>query len=149
YKVEAADAIPYNAELMTKEGVIVSVNSDDAELMRHLNTEAAKAMKYGGATETEALSMETLNPAKQLGIDNRVASIDEGKDADLVIYDKYPLSDYAKVQKVLIDGTVYFDRDKEVSGLAAKAAEKQKLVEKLKSQQTQTGGRGGRGGRGQ
>jgi imidazolonepropionase-like amidohydrolase len=148
YKVEAADAIPYNAALMTKEGVVVSVNSDDAELMRHLNTEAAKSMKYGGATETEALAMVTLNPAKQLGIDNRVGSIDVGKDADLVIYDKYPLSDYAKVQKVLIDGTVYFDRDKEISGLAAKTAEKQKLVEKLKAQQPQAG-RGGRGGRGQ
>jgi imidazolonepropionase-like amidohydrolase len=148
YKVEAADAIPYNSALMTKEGVIVSVNSDDAELMRHLNTEAAKAMKYGGATETEALSMVTLNPAKQLGIDNRVGSIDVGKDADLVLYDKYPLSDFAKVQKVLIDGTVYFDRDKEISDLAVKAAEKQKLVDKLKQQQPQ-GGRGGRAGRGQ
>ncbi len=148
YKMEAADAIPYNAALMNKEGVVVSLNSDDAELMRHLNTEAAKAMKYGGATETEALAMVTLNPAKQLGIDNRVGSIDVGKDADLVIYDKYPLSDYAKVQKVLIDGTVYFDRDKEISDLAAKAAEKQKLVDKLKQQQQTQGGRGGRGGRG-
>jgi len=149
YKVEAADAIPYNSALMMKEGVIVSVNSDDAELMRHLNTEAAKAMKYGGATETEALAMVTLNPAKQLGIDNRVGSIDVGKDADLVIYDRYPLSDYAKVQKVLIDGTVYFDRDQEVSAQALKAAEKQKLVDKLKQQQAQGWGRGGRGGRGQ
>jgi len=129
--------------------VVVSVNSDDAELMRHLNTEAAKSMRYGGASESEALAMVTLNPAKQLGIDNRVGSIDVGKDADLVIYDKYPLSDYAKVQKVLIDGTVYFDRDQEVSSLAAKAAEKQKLIDKLKSQQQQNGGRGGRGGRGQ
>jgi imidazolonepropionase-like amidohydrolase len=148
YKLEAADAIPYNAAIMTKKGVIASVNSDDAELMRHLNTEAAKTMKYGGATETEALAMVTLNPAKQLGIDDRVGSIDVGKDADLVIFDKYPLSDYAKVQKVLIDGTVYFDRDKDISGQAAKAAEKQKLIEKLKSQQP-AGGRGGRGGRGQ
>jgi imidazolonepropionase-like amidohydrolase len=148
YKVEAADAIPYNAYLMMKNGVIASLNSDDAELMRHLNTEAAKTMKYGGATETEALAMVTLNPAKQLGIDNRVGSIDVGKDADLVIYDKYPLSDYAKVQKVLIDGKVYFDRDQEISAQAAKAAEKQKLVDKLKQQQQQQGGRGGRGGRG-
>jgi imidazolonepropionase-like amidohydrolase len=147
YKMEAVDAIPFNATLMTRKGVVVSLNSDDAELMRHLNTEAGKAMKYGGATETEALAMVTLNPAKQLGIDNRVGSIDIGKDADLVIYDKYPLSDFAKVQKVLIDGSVYFDRDKEVSGLAAKAAEKQKLVDKLKTQQPQNGGRGGRGGR--
>jgi len=81
--------------------------------------------------------MVTLNPAKQLGIDNRVGSIDVGKDADLVIYDKFPLSDYAKVQKVLIDGTVYFDRDKEVSGRAAKQGEKQKLIEKEKQQRPQ------------
>jgi imidazolonepropionase-like amidohydrolase len=148
YKVEAADAIPYNAAIMTKKGVIASINSDDAELMRHHNTEPAKTMKYGGATETEALAMVTLNPAKQLGIDHRVGSIDVGKDADLVIFDKYPLSDYAKVQKVLIDGTVYFDRDKAVSEQTVKAAEKQKLVDKLKSQQPQPG-RGGRGGRGQ
>ena len=116
YKMEAFDAIPYNAAIMQKKGVLVSLNSDDAELMRHLNSEAGKAMKYGGLSETEALAMVTLNPAKQLGIDNRVGSIEVGKDADLVIYDKFPLSDYAKVQKVLIDGTVYFDRDNEVSG---------------------------------
>jgi imidazolonepropionase-like amidohydrolase len=149
YKVEAADAIPYNAALMMKKGVIASLNSDDAELMRHLNTEAGKTMKYGGATEDEALAMVTLNPAKQLGIENRVGSVDVGKDADLVIYDRFPLSDYAKVQKVLIDGTVYFDRDKEISAQAQRAAEKQKLVEKLKQQQQPAGGRGGRGGRAQ
>jgi imidazolonepropionase-like amidohydrolase len=147
YKMEAVDAIPYNAAIMQKAGVVVSLNSDDAELMRHLNTEAAKTMKYGGMTETEALSMVTINPAKQLGIDNRVGSIEVGKDADLVLYDKYPLSDYAKVEKVLIDGAIYFDRDKEVSARAAEAAAKQKLVDKLKQQQQQNGGRGGRGGR--
>jgi imidazolonepropionase-like amidohydrolase len=135
YKVEAFDAIPYNAAIMTKKGVVVSLNSDDAELMRHLNSEAGKAMKYGGMSETEALAMVTLNPAKQLGIDNRVGSIEVGKDADLVIFDKFPLSDYAKVQKVLIDGTVYFDRDKEVSGRPAKQAEKQKLIDKEKQNQ--------------
>jgi imidazolonepropionase-like amidohydrolase len=148
YKVEAADAIPYNAVVMMKKGVLVSMNSDDAELMRHLNTEAAKAMKYGGATETEALAMVTLNPAKQLGIDNRVGSIDVGKDADLVIYDKYPLSDYAKVQKVLIDGSVYFDRDQQAGAQATKEAQKKGLIEKLKAEQA-TSGRGGRGGRAQ
>jgi imidazolonepropionase-like amidohydrolase len=150
YKVEAFDAIPYNAALMTRAGIVVSINSDDAEQMRHLNIEAAKSMKYGGMSETEALAMVTLNPAKQLGIDNRVGSIETGKDADLVIYDKYPLSDFAKVEKVLIDGTVYFDRDKAVSEQAAKDAEKQKLLDKLKQQnptQQPTGGRrGGRGG---
>lgn len=145
YKVEAFDAIPYNAALMTKKGVIVSLNSDDAELMRHLNSEAGKAMKYGGMTQDEALAMVTLNPAKQLGIDNRVGSIEVGKDADLVIYDKFPLNDFAKVQKVFIDGHKYFDRDEEVSSRPAKEAEKQKLIEKEKqAQPRQQGGRGGR-----
>jgi imidazolonepropionase-like amidohydrolase len=130
YKVEAFDAIPYNAAIMTRAGVTVSINSDDAELMRHLNTEAAKSMKYGGLTHDEALALVTLNPAKQLAIDNRVGSIEVGKDADLVIYDKDPLSNYAKVQKVFIDGVRYFDRDTEVSGRPGKDAEKQKLVEK-------------------
>src|SRR3954468_16630027 len=139
YKVEAFDAIPYNAAIMAKKGVVVSLNSDDAELMRHLNSEAGKVMKYGGMSETEALAMVTLNPAKQLGIDNRVGSIEVGKDADLVIYDKFPLSDYAKVQKVLIDGTVYFDRDSEVSGRNAKQTEKQKLIDKEKQQRAPQG----------
>ena len=135
YKIEAIDAIPYNAALMQKKGIVVSMNSDDAELMRHLNTEAAKAMKYGGVSENDALAMVTINPAKQLGIDNRVGSIEVGKDADLVLYDKYPLSNYAKVEKVLIDGTVYFDRDKAVSEAKATAAEKQKLLDKIKQSQ--------------
>ena len=135
FKVEAVDAIPYNAAIMQKYGVVVSMNSDDAELMRHLNTEAGKAMRYGGVSETEALAMVTLNPAKQLGIDNRVGSIEAGKDADLAIYDKHPLSDFAKVQKVLIDGNLYFDRDREVTGQAARQAEKQKLLDKEKQNQ--------------
>lgn len=148
YKMEAVDAIPYNAAIMHDKGVIVSLNSDDAELMRHLNTEAAKAMKYGGVSEADALAMVTINPAKQLGIDNRVGSIEVGKDADMVIYDKYPLSDYAKVQKVLIDGTVYFDRDKDVSGRAAKEAQKKKLLDEEKEIQQQQRPQGLRGGRG-
>jgi len=134
YKVEAFDAIPYNAAVLFHKGVLVSVNSDDAELMRHLNTEAAKTMKYGGLNETEALSMVTLNPAKQLGIDDRVGSIEPGKDADLVIYDKHPLSNYAKVQKVLIDGNIYFDRDSEISALRARQNEKQRLINQIKEE---------------
>ena len=137
YKMEALDAIPYNAAILQKKGVVVSINSDDAELMRHLNTEAAKIMKYGGVSENDALAMVTINPAKQLQIDKRVGSIEAGKDADLVVYDKDPLSNYAKVQKVLIDGTVYFDRDKEMSGRAAKQAEKQELIEKERQNQQQ------------
>jgi imidazolonepropionase-like amidohydrolase len=132
FKMEAYDAIPYNAAVMAKKGVVVSLNSDDAELMRRLNTEAAKAMKYGGLSREEALAMVTLNPAKQLGVDNRVGSIEVGKDADLVIYDKDPLSTMSKVQKVMIDGTKYFDRDTNVSGRPMKDAEKQKLIEQEK-----------------
>jgi len=135
YKIEAIDAIPFNAALLTKKGVIVSLNSDDAELMRHLNTEAGKAMKYGGMSETEALAMVTINPAIQLGIDKTVGSIEPGKDADLVLYDGFPMSDFAKVTKVWIDGTQYFDRDKEVAEQAAKDAEKQQLLDKEKSAQ--------------
>src|ERR1017187_4209724 len=85
YKVEAFEAIPYNAAIMTRRGVVVSINSDDAEEATHLNQEAAKSIKYGGMTPDEALKMVTLNPAIQLGIDQRVGSIDTGKDADLVI----------------------------------------------------------------
>ena len=115
YKVEAYDAIPYNAALMTRRGVIVSINSDDAEEATHLNQEAAKSMKFGGLSHDEALKMVTLNPAVQLGIDNRVGTIDVGKDADLAIYNHDPLSAYAVVQKTLIDGRVYFDRQRDTA----------------------------------
>jgi imidazolonepropionase-like amidohydrolase len=113
YKLEAYDATPYNAALLTRKGVTVSINSDSAEEARHLNQEAAKCMKYGGLTEQEALALVTLNPARQLQIDRYVGSIDPGKDADLVIYNHHPLSVYAVPQKVLIDGQVYFDIGKD------------------------------------
>jgi len=132
YKVEAYDAIPYNAALMTRRGVIVSVNSDDAEEATHLNQEAAKSMKFGGLTHDEALKLVTLNPAIQLGIDKRVGSIDAGKDADLVIYNRDPLSAYAVVQKTLIDGRVYFDRERDIAGRADREKEKKELLEKEK-----------------
>ncbi len=137
YKVEAADAIPYNAALMTRKGVLVSLNSDDPELMRHLNTEAAKTMKYGGLTEEEALACITINPAKQLSLDARIGSIEPGKDADLVIFDKHPLSNFAKVQKVLIDGQVYFDRDRDVSGRAERELRKKALLDKAKQREAE------------
>ena len=134
YKLEAYDAIPYNAAVMTRKGVLVSLNSDSAELMRHLNDEAAKTMKYGGLSETEALSLITINPAKQLMIDNRVGSIEPGKDADLAIFDKHPLSNFSKVEQVYIDGELYFDRDKDLAERAARAEEKKKLLDKEKEQ---------------
>src|SRR5215469_12101362 len=130
YKVEAYDAIPYNAALMTRRGVVVSINSDDAEEATHLNQEAAKSMKYGGLTHDEALKLVTLNPAIQLGIDKRVGSIEIGKDADIAIYNRDPLSAYAVVQKTLIDGRVYFDRTKDISGRAALEKEKKDLLGK-------------------
>ena len=132
YKVEAYDAIPYNAALMTKRGVVVSINSDDAEEATHLNQEAAKAIKYGGLTHDEALKLVTLNPAIQLGIDKRVGSIDVGKDADLVIYNHDPLSAYAVAQKTIVDGRVLFDRGKDVAGRALLEKEKQDLLAKEK-----------------
>ena len=132
YKVEAYDAIPYNAALMTRRGVVVSVNSDDAAEATHLNQEAAKSMRYGGLTHDEALKLVTLNPAIQLGIEKRVGSIDVGKDADLAIYNRDPLSAYAVVQKTLIDGRVYFDREKDVAGRAALEQEKKELLEKAR-----------------
>jgi imidazolonepropionase-like amidohydrolase len=134
YKVEAYDAIPYNAALMTKRGVVVSVNSDDAEEATHLNQEAAKSMKFGGLTHDEALKLVTLNPAIQLGIDKRVGTIDVGKDADLVIYNHDPLSAYAVVQKTLIDGRVYFDRQKDIADRADREKEKKALLDKEKKE---------------
>jgi imidazolonepropionase-like amidohydrolase len=132
YKVEAYDAIPYNAALMTRRGVIVSINSDDAEEATHLNQEAAKSMKYGGLSHEEALKLVTLNPAMQLGIDKRVGTNDVGKDADLAIYNHDPLSAYAVVQKTLIDGRIYFDRERDIAGRAELEKEKKALTEKLK-----------------
>jgi imidazolonepropionase-like amidohydrolase len=132
YKVEAYDAIPYNAALMTRRGVNVSINSDDAEEATHLNQEAAKSMKFGGLSHDEALKLVTLNPAIQLGIDKHVGSIDVGKDADLAIYNHDPLSAYAVVQKTLIDGRVYFDRERDIAGRAELEKEKKALIDKLK-----------------
>ncbi len=114
YKIEAYDASPYNAAVMAKKGIVVSLNSDSDELQRHLNLEAAKTMRYGGLSETEALAMVTINPAKQLGIDDKVGSIEVGKSADLVLFDKHPLSGFSKPEKVWIDGHQYFDREKDL-----------------------------------
>jgi imidazolonepropionase-like amidohydrolase len=143
FKMEVFDATAYNAAVMQKKGVLVSVNSDseNGELMGRLNTEAAKSIKYGGLSREEALALVTINPARQLGVDNRVGSIEVGKDADIVIYDKDPLSEFSKVQKVLIDGHKYFDRDEDVSYRAAKELEKQKLIE-MEKQEAPAGRRG-------
>src|SRR5580765_5822857 len=117
---------------MTQRGVLLSINSDDAAEATHLNQEAAKSMLYGGMSHDDALKMVTLNPAIQLGIEKRVGSIDVGKDADLVIYNHDPLSAYAVVQKTLIDGRVYFDRQRDIAERDAREKEKKELMEKEK-----------------
>lgn len=110
YKMEAWDAIPQNAALMAERGVLVTINSDSDERARRLYQEAAKTMRFGGASEESALRMITLNAALQLGIDKRVGSIDVGKDADLAIFNAHPFSPGARVEMTLIDGRVFFDR---------------------------------------
>jgi imidazolonepropionase-like amidohydrolase len=130
YKIEAYDASPYNAAIMTRKGVVVSLNSDSDELQRHLNLEAAKTMRYGGLNENEALAMVTINPAKQLGIDDTVGSIEVGKSADLVLFDNHPLSGFSKAQKVWIDGHEYFDREKDLETRPEFEKRKKALEEK-------------------
>jgi imidazolonepropionase-like amidohydrolase len=130
YKMEAQDAIPYNAAILMRKGVLVSLNSDDPELIRHLDKEAAKTMKYGGLNETEALSLITINPAKQLMIEKRVGSLEVGKDADVLLYDGHPLSNFSKVLKVWIDGHEYFDRDRDIEGRPKRDSEKKALEHK-------------------
>jgi imidazolonepropionase-like amidohydrolase len=110
YKIEADDAIPHNAAIMVRKGVLVSINSDSAEHARRLNTEAAKSIRWGGLTEDEALALVTINPAKQLRIDNRVGSLEVGKDADIAVWTHHPLSSYAIADRVYIDGRQYYDR---------------------------------------
>jgi len=113
YKFEVYYSTAYNAAILTRNGVVTSINSDDAELTRHLYHEAAKTQKYGGLTDDEALSLITINPAKQLGIENRVGSLEVGKDGDVVIFKGHPLSVYAVPQFTMIDGVVKFDRSKD------------------------------------
>ena len=115
YKIEAYDAIPYTAAIMTRAGVVVSMNSDSDERARRLNIEAAKAMHYGDLTEEQALKLVTLNPAIQLGIQDRVGSIEVGKDADLAIWNGHPFSVYSRVDMTFIDGDVYFDRQQDIA----------------------------------
>lgn len=110
YKVEAYDAIPYNMAIMSDRGVVVSVNSDSGERVRRLYQEAAIGVKYGGMEENEALKMVTLNPAMQLGVEDRVGSIEVGKDADIAIFSDHPFAPASRVEKTLVDGEVLFDR---------------------------------------
>jgi imidazolonepropionase-like amidohydrolase len=131
YKYEVNEAIPYNAKLMADQGVIVSINSDDAEMGRRLNQEAAKSIKYGGMSEEDALKMVTLNPAKLLHLDDRMGSIKEGKDADVVLWSDNPLSIQAKVQYTIVDGVVLYDASKNMELNARNEAERARIIAKM------------------
>jgi imidazolonepropionase-like amidohydrolase len=130
YKAEAYDAIPYNVALMLKDGVLASVNSDSDELARHLNHDAAKAMKYGGVSEEDALRLCTINGAKQLRLDHRIGSIEVGKDADLAIWNGHPLSSYSRVDTTFIEGEVYFDREQDLRQREERRKEKEQRLKK-------------------
>ena len=131
YKFEVNDAIPYNAAMLNKSGVVTAINSDDAEMGRRLNQEAAKAVKYGNASEEEAWKMVTLNPAKLLHLDDRMGSLKVGKDADIVIWSDNPLSIYSKVEQTYIDGNCYFDYQNNILTQNRDAKEKIRIINKL------------------
>ncbi len=131
YKYEVIDAIPYNTAIMSSVGITVAVNSDDAEMARRLNQEAAKAIKYGGMSEEEAWKLVTINPAKLLHLDDKIGSIKVGKDADLVLWNDNPLSVYAKAEKTLIEGAVYFDIEKDKQKREAIKEERNKLIQMM------------------
>ncbi|RYY89042.1 MAG: amidohydrolase [Chitinophagaceae bacterium] len=134
YKMEVIDAIPYNASLMQRVGLNVAINSDDAEMARRLNQEAAKSVKYGGMSETDALKMVTINPAKMLHIDRQTGSIKIGKDADVVLWSDNPLSIYARALYTIVDGTVYFDREQDALQRRAVTEERNRIIRKMNSE---------------
>ncbi len=131
FKMEVQDAIPTNTCLMADRGVMVSINSDSPDLQRRLNQEAAKSVKYCGMSEIDALNMITINPAKQLNIQDKVGSITEGKQADFVLWSHHPLSVYAQAKQTWIDGIPYYDQTRDLQVAAQVAAEKQQLMQKV------------------
>ncbi len=147
YKVEAYDAIPHNAALMAERGVLVSINSDSAEEARHLNQEAAKAVKWGGMTEDQALATITINAAIHLGVGDRVGSIEVGKDADLAVFDRHPLSTFAVNRLTVVDGEVRFSRERDLAMREAAAAERAGLEAKFAADEDENGPRGPSGNR--
>ncbi|MCG8606079.1 amidohydrolase family protein [bacterium] len=152
YKFEVYDAIPYNGALMHENGVVVSFNSDSGELARRMNLEAAKAVKYGGVPESEALKFVTLNPAKQLLVDHRIGSLEVGKDADFVVWSGSPLSTYSKCEQTWVDGRKYFDLEEDKKMQQQVMAERARLIQKVLASKNQRGERPGgpqrrRGGR--
>lgn len=133
FKFEVIDAIPYNGAVMWDRDVVVSFNSDSSELARRLNLEAAKAVRYGGVPESEALKFVTLNPAIQLGVEEHVGSLEPGKDADFVVWSGHPLSTYSIAEQTWVDGRKYFDRVMDLERRQAVAAEREALLAKARS----------------
>jgi imidazolonepropionase-like amidohydrolase len=133
YKYEVKDAIPYNGAVLHGQGIVTAFNSDDAEMARRLNQEAAKAVKYGGVSEIEALKFVTLNPAKLLRIDHLVGSIAVGKHADVVVWDEHPLSIYARAEQTYVDGVRYFDLDADGEKRDWMRSERARLTQAMKA----------------
>jgi imidazolonepropionase-like amidohydrolase len=151
FKVEVQDAIPFAFPLMHKVGVLCSFNSDDTEMARRLNTEAAKAVKYGGLSDEDALAFVTLNPAKQMKIDRFVGSIEVGKQADLVVWSGHPLSSRSRVHRTFVDGLERFSLERDAELRARNAADRERILQKLlknKNDRASGGGAGPRGGGG-
>jgi imidazolonepropionase-like amidohydrolase len=140
YKYEVMEAIPYNGAILHDMGIVVAYNSDDAEMARRLNQEAAKAVKYGGVSEEEALKFVTLNPAKLLHIDNKVGSIKVGKDADVVLWNDHPLSIYSKVLMTFIDGTCYFDVNRDLKLRESITSERARILKKMIDEKNRNSG---------
>ncbi|WP_439881857.1 amidohydrolase family protein [Pontibacter sp. MBLB2868] len=136
YKMEVKDAIPQNAGIMNQMGVVTAINSDDAEMARRLNQEAAKSVKYTGMSEEDALKMVTLNPAKLLHLDDRMGSIKAGKDADVVLWNENPLSIYAKPLKTFVDGVAYYDLDRDEQMRVELEKERMRLVQAMLNAKT-------------
>ncbi|MBB6612468.1 amidohydrolase family protein [Pontibacter sp. Tf4] len=131
YKMEVKDAIPQNAGIMHNLGVVTAINSDDAEMARRLNQEAAKSVKYAGVSEEDALKMVTLNPAKLLHLDDRMGSLKSGKDADVVLWNEHPLSIYARPEKTFVDGIAYFDVERDAKMQQEMEQERMRLIQKM------------------
>lgn len=132
YKFEVIDAIPHAGSILHQRGVVVSFNSDENDHARRLNLEAAKAVKYGGTSETDALRFVTLNPARQLRVDRWVGSLESGKDADLVLWSGHPLDTASRCDQTWIEGTLYFDRAREKARVAAMDTERRALLAKAR-----------------
>ena len=134
YKMEVMEAIPYNAAICTKMGIVTAINSDDDEMQRRLNQEAAKSVKYGGLSEQQCWRMVTINPAKLLHLDEHTGSIKVGKDADIVLWSGNPLSIYSKAEKTFVDGVCLYDIQNDAAMRNEIAQERARIINQLVSE---------------